>query len=64
MTVGLGVRDAVQAQCLKNGRFAPLAAADAAKIIANILEKPEGRAGHCQVNRGWRYEVEPAKLTK
>jgi NAD(P)H dehydrogenase (quinone) len=29
----------------KNGRFAPLAAADTAKIIANILEKPEGHAG-------------------
>ena len=29
----------------KDGRFAPLAAADTAKIIANILEKPEGHGG-------------------
>ncbi|HEY1780805.1 MAG TPA: hypothetical protein VGG79_10310 [Roseiarcus sp.] len=29
----------------KNGRFAPLAAADTAKIIANILEKPKGHGG-------------------
>jgi uncharacterized protein YbjT (DUF2867 family) len=29
----------------KDGRFAPLAAADTAKIIANILEKPEGHDG-------------------
>lgn len=29
----------------KDGRFAPLAAADTAKIIANLLEKPEGHAG-------------------
>lgn len=29
----------------KEGRFAPLAAADTAKIIANILEKPEGHGG-------------------
>lgn len=29
----------------KNGRFAPLAAADSAKIIANILEKPQGHSG-------------------
>ena len=29
----------------KDGRFAPLAAADTATIIANILEKPEGHAG-------------------
>ena len=29
----------------KDGRFAPLAAADPSKIIANILEKPEGHGG-------------------
>jgi NAD(P)H dehydrogenase (quinone) len=29
----------------KDGRFAPLAAADTSKIIANILEKPEGHGG-------------------
>jgi NAD(P)H dehydrogenase (quinone) len=29
----------------KNGRFAPMAAADVAKITANILEKPEGHGG-------------------
>jgi NAD(P)H dehydrogenase (quinone) len=29
----------------KDGRFAPLAAADTAKIIANILEKPDGHGG-------------------
>jgi uncharacterized protein YbjT (DUF2867 family) len=29
----------------KNGRFAPLAAADTAKIVANILETPEGHGG-------------------
>lgn len=29
----------------RESRFAPLAAADTAKIIANILEKPEGHAG-------------------
>ena len=29
----------------KDGRFAPLAAADTAKIIANILERPEGHGG-------------------
>lgn len=29
----------------KDGRFAPLAAADTSKIIANILEKPDGHGG-------------------
>ena len=29
----------------KDGRFAPLAATDTAKIIANILEKPQGHGG-------------------
>lgn len=38
----------------KNGRFAPLAAADTAKIIANILEKPEGHAGQAYQLHGPR----------
>ncbi len=38
----------------KDGRFAPLAAADTAKIIANILEKPEGHGGQAYQLHGPR----------
>ena len=38
----------------KNGRFAPLAAADTARIIANILEKPEEHAGQAYQLHGPR----------
>jgi uncharacterized protein YbjT (DUF2867 family) len=38
----------------KDGRFAPLAAADTARIIANILEKPEGHGGQAYQLHGPR----------
>ncbi len=36
----------------KNGRFAPLAAADTGKIVANILEKPEKHGGQSYLLHG------------
>lgn len=49
----------------KNGRFAPLAAADTAKIVANILEKPESHGGQAYQLHGpkeYRHEELAAEV--